>query len=1423
MSIPVLRTCTRIPSKDEGQVFADDAKPLSAYRSTPAYVLLGDPGAGKTTEFIQESEAVGDTAVRVTARSFVADVHSREELEGRTLFIDGLDEMRAGAADARVPLDKIRRRLVRLGRPRFRISCREADWLGPNDRRSLEEVSPDSTIKVLLLDQLSHKAKRELLADEIGVHDVEAFEDEANRRGLGAMLGNPHELKLLADAVEHGGAWPDSRLESLDLACRKKATEHNSEHRAVARSHPPEAILDAAGHTCALLLLCGFEGTKLALPGAAADSVAGGFVPLDDLRDATADQSRELLKAALSTTLFKPDGETIRVPHHRQIAEFLAGRYLAKLISEGLPAPRVVALMTGRSDGRVVTVLRGLSAWLAAHSGEARQQLIDADPVGIGLYGDLGAFTLHDRERLLRSLVEFAAQGPLFGHEWHDSRANEYRYSTGWAFRTLASTDLTEAIKRLLDSPADEAEPGRTAEFILDVLANAETSEQESLAVLAPDLLAIVYDANRPPRVIAKALDAYIHLAPASRTTDETLAVVLDDVQRGSIPDQHDDLRRTLLERLYPHVIRPADVWRYALPGSRQRAISSLGGFWNHRVLRESPDHQISELLDALCEDAQHLVPALTHSYLDDLPLQLVARGLRAFGDTLEAERLYCWLDVTGRTHRERRRRDEDARFVRRWLETRPEVQKELFLIWLRERVSSEPDGLHRYLSCDPLLYARPPADFGLWCLDQATALEDSEPAVALELLGQAYWALADPAIRDGLTPAVMRERVGTGRLARRLAEFDDQRSTDAEIEADKETDEWRRDMEARREQLAKEERQRREGWRQGLSSHFDDLRHNRFFAQDLHTLAQVYLGMFVDGDEEASPRQRIHDFIGGEEVLVEAVMAAIRGAVFRDDVPTVDETVSLHSESKHSWLAYPVLASLHLLGEENPAHVNGISDDRKREALAILYCVPSDRGDTPERWFQGAPELVLDVLYACAVPEVRAGAECVPCLNALNSFTGHDDLLHHTRLRLLDSIRTRSPNKQMSLLDDLLAPAIRHSDPTPLRELAARKLSLKSTTVAQRVRWLAVDALLSGEPCLRTLKEYVCAEETEVRIRHFAEVLLHTSLHRDMSRSILADVRDQRVLRDAIEILGPAFRPVEWGGWITLEMRMPQLVGSLIQQLSAIAGDEVDRAFTELIDDPRMARWRDLLTWAHERQRVVHRDATYRHPSIEEVQRTLSRGAPANAADLAALLQDRMGDISADLRGDNSNLWRQFWSDDRSRWPTEAKHEDSCRDALLGALKRRLPLEVDAAPEGRYASDNRADIRASCAGFNVPVEIKKNSHPDLWSAMHRQLIGKYTTDPATSGYGVYLVLWCGADKTRTPPDGERPATPEALRQRLVQDLAPAETRKISVIVMDVTKPGEPAALDPSLRAGRVQPSTMAMSSSSGGISTPGT
>ena len=397
------------------------SRPLSAFRDAPAYVLLGDPGAGKTTAFESESTVLGDAAALISARNFLAlDVN---RWRGKTLFIDGLDEVRAGSPDARTPLDAIRGRLDTLDRPRYRLSCREADWLGSNDRRHLELVAPDKQLTVLHLEPLAETDVAALLENHFDIEDVAQFIKTARQQDLDGLLGNPQTLSMLAHAVEAGSDWPASRQETFEHACRQMVMEHNEEHcaarsaaAAAGRESMPDHLLNAAGFLCAVQLLSGVVGYTL--HGIGDDDYPDLDACQQAWRSHDGGERSECapLRNALGTKLFRAQSTGRFAPVHRHIAEFLAGRFLAQLIDRrasadrrpgSLPAGRAIALLTG-SDGGVVTPLRGLSAWLAAHSQHARRDLIDRDPVGVGLYGDLHRFR---RPRTTRPARSAAARG----------------------------------------------------------------------------------------------------------------------------------------------------------------------------------------------------------------------------------------------------------------------------------------------------------------------------------------------------------------------------------------------------------------------------------------------------------------------------------------------------------------------------------------------------------------------------------------------------------------------------------------------------------------------------------------------------------------------------------------------------------------------------------------------------------------------------------------------------------------------------------------------------------------------------------------------------------------------------------------------------------------------------------------------------
>ena len=395
MSIIVPRTCVEVSQESQNASLKLAAAPLESFRSKSAYVLLGDPGSGKSTAFEVEAEAAGDNGVLLSARDFITfDVDRHPEWRGKTIFIDGLDEVRVGTGVKRDALDRIRKQLDDLDRPGFRISCREADWLGNNDLKSLAMVSPEHSVAVLRLNPLTDENIGQILDAHPVVDDPRGFIAEARWRGVDRLLENPLNLDMLARAVRGGEAWPRGRLETFAMACQQMATELNEEHQSVGPLPSADALMKGAGQWYAQYLVAGAAGWSIDYNEQDPDYIGPGQWD---------DGDPEMAHRSLATRLFKSIGGGHFIPAHRHVAEFLGAWHIAHLVNGGLSIGRVLAMITA-ADGNVVTNFRGLSAWLAAHCPVARASLIDSDPVGVALYGDLQVFAVDDKRRLLSAL-----------------------------------------------------------------------------------------------------------------------------------------------------------------------------------------------------------------------------------------------------------------------------------------------------------------------------------------------------------------------------------------------------------------------------------------------------------------------------------------------------------------------------------------------------------------------------------------------------------------------------------------------------------------------------------------------------------------------------------------------------------------------------------------------------------------------------------------------------------------------------------------------------------------------------------------------------------------------------------------------------------------------------------------------------------
>lgn len=1345
-----------------------------------AFVLVGPPGAGKTEIF--KKEGGKSNCHYETVREFV-NLHQTGLNPNTTLFIDALDEKRIGSQDGRTVLDDVCRKLQMLGNPRFRLSCREADWYGTSERTHLKSVSPDGQISVYRLDPLTNEQVIQLLAS-LNIEHPEAFVESVRNNQLAELLHNPHTLKMLVKAYRELGEheFPRTRTETFELACLNLLKDSNIESQLANQTlaSNPEVLLDKAGKLCAIQLLSGKQGFTQVGEIAAPD-----FPDLNHIFSGDGAGVHRVVRS----NLFHTPSENRVVPIHRHVAEFLAGRYLCKLIDEGLPLSRLMSLIIGYDDS-VVSDLRGLSAWLAAHCKSRRYQIMECDPLGTLLYGDVKSFLNDEKIFLLKLLRQNLGE-----NLWHVQKNG-----IDVRFGDIATQDTVKEIQKIFWESLEA-----NTESSLSWIVVAMLRYSEPLHGISEFLLAILRHDSVSSSIKTNAIDALEHQCCGITNVDAELKGLLDDVYDGKIRDPDCELTNGILIKLYPEYLNASELLKYFRMPDVISILINYQFFWRNDVPEISTAEQLACLLDQLAQKKELL--RLPVRFANRWPFSwrnLARTWLRAYLEKLEGEvdcdRLFDWLgfasgvdDWEGCSVPD----GEDSTFLASWIEKRPDLHQWLleqeFSICIENKNCNEGRTFGQCVESQwkRQFGAKKPENYGLWCIGNALELSDEDAKIWL-VHEAANWASYFDQSEGDFTNEVYKLF---------------QQSPELKIVFDEALSQLDSQKQQRLKQSRKQgDQQRQKEWQDFLKPYETALRENRVEMQLLSKLASVYLGGFLDvyGNK---PESRVNNLVGDDSDLVNAVLQGLRNSINRSDIPSDDEVINLHCEKKRHFLAFPIIAGMIELTSNVPEYAIDLDDKKLRLLIALHYTEPYWR--TPRdidtlsepnfRWFPklltNHPELVAMVLFKFVSAQFRRGKGGIEGLHELAYSEDHKQVAQLVSLRLLKTFPSRCRVSQLRDLRNLLLSALLlHSERGRFSELIEMKICRKSMNAGQRVFWLLAGMLISSDKFLDRMDAHV------VSYKNGSADLERCLIEFFYGSTNLFEFLEPEGIKLLIQHVGPnsltgfddlASHPHQ-NRSSSHRMNAGDCVRESIEQLASNPSVNATTALQALSEDDNLIGWRAKLLSAINQQQRRRREAEYRQPSLQQVSETLRNCKPANPADLAALVEDKLRHIADEVRNGPASGWRQYWNVDNHNRPVDPRHENACRDTLMSDLRNHTrTLGIDVQPEGRYADDKRSDIRVCFNNFNVPVELKKSDHRDVWSAIFSQLAKKYTRDPGADGYGIYGVFWFGFSEFSKPKPGVSgiPNSPEEFERRLKESLPVELRRKISVCVIDVSQP----------------------------------
>ncbi len=1294
-------------------------------------IVLGEPGAGK-------SELLGFASEQLDAQTYNASaVDAGLVFNGYTnvVIIDGVDEVTA--YETGTPVNKILAKLPLA--TRFILSCRAADWQDTVNTRIISQKWQQKPIVGRII-PLNEQEIIEFVNTNGKGQDGEGFLREGRRRDVVDLLRNPQNLLLLLKAVKNEG-WPDTRLKLYETASLELVKEDNDIHGSINKTRPAtEQLIDAAGFVFSLLLLSGKAGLQL-------DGQENEVCP--KISELSSDGiSNEVIQSALSTKLFRLTGQNLLEPCHRTVAEFLAAKWLANAMRNQLSARRLKSILYG-SNHIVPAALRGLHAWIATLNPIVAETFIERDSYGFFRYGDPSVLTVSQSKTLLGCLEKAADIDPYFRNEdWHATFG-----------RGLARKELRDDIIRVIRNPQS---PYQLSHLIIESIRGDEFSND-----ISSDLLAIVVDNAATPVERHAAVDA---LAECDNQPDwksvvedlrkladvESLRIALDFVQKRVELFSGVTLAEILVELAN------------AISSDNGQSYSGLG-YGLHQKLSTT---QLEESLDVLAEATIETETRKRRSRrgdVEDWLLKLVQERFKR-GSLPPASKVWSWLQHLERHSYHRSDWDKySGEYFSQNVEYRQALQAEAI------KSASNAEGLWLVLLHlgDVSSGLRLREDDLILHLGNLLKDKDSYPDWDERWKSLVRWRQVNRDYTGKVLDFARNQASQSNILSSHLAELEKPPERDYEREEKERNRKWR--QERQRKTIARHQSFQKVQNELGAGKHLGAL----------GDVAKAYLGR--NFKETSSPTDRVIELVGGK--IASIAFEGLSAVMARDDIPTAKQISELHANEQKEYFFEPILLAHCAITLQSAGNLTDLPLDIARSALASCHWglsfgdnFTSDLQERLEQIVFADKDKKETFVRDTMEPYLNRGAEHVSGLYRLARNEEFSDIAGALAVEWIEKYTDLSNNS----LRELLIAAIRDGSKHKVVELIREHISNKKwKDEEQRNIWMGVTFLLDFENNLGVLNAY--AEENQDHLWSFS-AMCNPEREQYEGWPKLGVTQNHFLIAKFGALWPPADHPSS--GWIGDQnpWDASQFIQGRIGDLAADISNQAEVMLKRLIHTDGLKGYQNQIKHLYAQQTRSKAEANKVVLPIKEVRNILLKGEPASHDDLQALLMDELEDLQSRIRNGSTNEIIPFWND-------EAPHDENyCRDRITSAIKPYLErYKVRAHTEGTMPDNSRCDLLNTHGLMNLPIEIKGQWHPDIWTAAGKQL-QNYTREYYSDGRGIYLVLWfgyLGANHPKNPRGWQGQQLPKTLddMKTLLGQKCGSISEKTKVMVLDLSKP----------------------------------